>query len=115
MQGRLRFAALLVDFGGSMYWVWALIGLGTVLDFGYENVQCVNGSVVKCSGVDFANLLFGVLAGIVLIVKSADHGDEGRWGRRAALAACVGLLVTAFDGAGCRCPDVPSGVPMLLP
>ena len=92
-----------------LYWAWAFIGLGSIFDFDFEAIRCVNGEPVECSGVDFANLLFGAVSAVILFSNwssliSSDGSDAGtKWGVRAAAAGCIGLLVTAFDGVGCRC------------
>ena len=93
----------------GLYWAWALIVLGSVFDYGYEEVRCVNGVAVECSGVDFTNLIFGAISGIILIyswssiTSSSDDTKGSKWGARAAAAACIGLFLTAFDGVGCHC------------
>jgi len=93
----------------GLYWAWAFIVLGGVFDYGYEQVRCVNGFAVECSGVDFTNLIFGAISGVILfsswssIVAGDDDKKGSKWGARAAVAACIGLFLTAFDGIGCRC------------
>lgn len=98
------------DSKSKLIWIWVLIILGSAFDYGFEQVKCINGFPDQCSGIDFTNLIFGTLAGIIIIfnkdtlVTDDDSKLSSKWGVRSAIAACILLFLTAFDGVGCFCP-----------
>ena len=86
-----------------LYYAWGLILIASVFDYGFEDVRCVNRQAIECSGADFTNIGAAIIGLLLLVSNWANLKGDGNWGPRAAAAACIGLLLTAFDGVGCVC------------
>lgn len=91
------------------YCIWALIVAGNVLKADIQEWYCENGRIVDCVHIDFANLIFGGIAAILIVFNwsvlttSKNLHPKWKWSTWTAIAACIFLLVKGIHGGGCEC------------